>query len=41
VWVQQGAPDLSDLGEASVRYEEIPPVELARRIAASTYVLRF
>lgn len=41
VWVEQGAPDLSDLGEASVPYEEIPSNELARRIAASTYVLRF
>jgi hypothetical protein len=41
LWVEQGAPDLSDLGEASVPYEEIPSIELARRIAASTYVLRF
>lgn len=41
VWVEQGSPDLADLGEASVPYEDIPAVELARRIAGCTYVLRF
>ena len=41
VWVEQGAPDLSDLGEASVQYEEIPMAELAHRVAGCTYVLRF
>ncbi len=41
VWVQQGAAQLTELGEAPVRYQEIDDLELSKKIAAATSVLRF
>lgn len=41
VWVQAGAAEIGDLGEPSAPFEEIDDVELAKRCAAATSVLRF
>jgi hypothetical protein len=41
VWVQSGAPEISDLGEATVPFEEISDLELANRCSQATSVLRF
>lgn len=41
VYVNQGAIELRDLGEPTLPYREITDPELARLVAAATYVLRF
>lgn len=41
VWVEAGAPELEELGEATVPFEALDAVELARRCAGATSVLRF
>jgi hypothetical protein len=41
VFVQQGAPELQELGSATVRYQELAEAELARLAASCQYVTRF
>ncbi len=41
VWVQAGAAEIGDLGEATAPFEELDDAELARRCAGATSVLRF
>jgi len=41
VWVQAGAAEISDLGEATAPFAELDDVELAKRCAEATSVLRF
>ena len=41
VWVQAGAAEIADLGEATAPFEELDDAELAKRCAGATSVLRF
>ena len=41
IYVQRGAADLADLGETTLKFEEIDDAKLAELAAQSTYVLRF
>lgn len=41
VWVQAGAAEIADLGEATAPFEEIADAELADRCLQATSVLRF
>lgn len=41
VWVQSGAPEIGELGEATAPYEEISDLELANRCSQATSILRF
>ena len=41
VLVQQGAPELTQLGESPLRFEASDDTELARRAAAARHVMRF
>jgi len=41
IWVQAGAVDAADLGEATTPYEAIDDVELSRRCAEASSILRF
>ena len=41
IYVQQGAPLLSEIGEASLAFEQIEDARLAQLAAGSDYVLRF
>ncbi len=41
IYVQRGAADLADLGETTLKFEEIDDTKLAELAAQSTYVLRF
>lgn len=41
IYVQRGATDLSDLGETTLKFEEIDDARLAELAAQSSYVLRF
>ncbi|MEO7297695.1 MAG: hypothetical protein ABI042_03855 [Verrucomicrobiota bacterium] len=41
IYVQKGAPEISELGESSFKFQEISDEELAELAAESDYVLRF
>ena len=41
IYVQQGAAELAELGEAPLAFEEIDDARLAQMAAASQHVLRF
>jgi sulfur relay (sulfurtransferase) DsrF/TusC family protein len=41
IYVEKGAPLLSEIGEAPLRYEEISDEQLARLAAAHKYIGRF
>ena len=41
VWVQAGAAEIADLGEATAPLAELDDAELAKRCAEATSVLRF
>jgi hypothetical protein len=41
IYVQQGASLLSDIGESTLKFEEVSDARLAQLAATSTYVLRF
>ena len=41
IFVQKDSPQLSDLGEPALKYQEISDDELARLASVSNYVLRF
>lgn len=41
VYVQQGAPELADAGELTVKTEAIGDARLAELVTQATYVLRF
>ena len=41
IYVQKGSPQLAELGEPALKYQEISDDELANLAADSNYVLRF
>ncbi|HTH50204.1 MAG TPA: hypothetical protein VMB21_22005 [Candidatus Limnocylindria bacterium] len=41
IYVQRGAPELADLGETTLKFEEMDDARLSELAAQSTYVLRF
>jgi hypothetical protein len=41
IYVEKGAPLLSEIGEAPLKYEEIDEARLAEMAASSRYVVRF
>lgn len=41
IYVQKGSPQLSELGEPALKFQEISDDELANLAAKSTYVARF
>jgi sulfur relay (sulfurtransferase) DsrF/TusC family protein len=41
IYVQRGAPLLSEIGEAPLKFEEIDDAQLAQLASESRYVLRF